>query len=331
MQIDNQPDTTPQRSIRWVFFGNEGLRAGWSILLFLLFAGLLATLLTAAFKHFAPPQIHKGQGLAPSYPLIIDGCMFGVAAISAFLVSRIEKRNPALYGIGPLSMHRVQQFAMGIVFGVTTLSLLMLALKLSGTFVIDGVLLHGMEIVQWGAAWACAFVVVALAEEFLMRGFLQYTLARGVAGIAKAMGHEGPVCQRIGFWVAAGFFSLLFGLMHGSNPGESPIGLISAGLIGLVFAYSLWRTGSLWWAIGFHAAWDWSESFLWGVPDSGGISQHRLLATHPQGSPLMSGGLTGPEGSLMVLPVALLVAAIIALTLKHEPGSPAEAASHPPL
>jgi hypothetical protein len=84
----------------------------------------------------------------------------------------------------------------------------------------------------------------------------------------------------------------------------------------MVFCFSLWRTGSLWWAIGFHAAWDWSQSFLYGVADSGLMIQHHLLATHPVGKPVLSGGATGPEGSIFILVVLGLASAIIVGTLR---------------
>ncbi|HTU60556.1 MAG TPA: hypothetical protein VMF89_19025, partial [Polyangiales bacterium] len=80
-------------------------------------------------------------------------------------------------------------------------------------------------------------------------------------------------------------------------------------------AFSLWRTGSLWWAIGLHAAWDWAQSFLFGVADSGSVSAYRLMSTHPVGSPWLSGGATGPEGSVFVLPVMLLITLVAVLTL----------------
>ena len=87
-----------------------------------------------------------------------------------------------------------------------------------------------------------------------------------------------------------------------------------AGLAALVFSLSLWRTGSLWWAIGFHASWDWAQSFLFGVPDSGTIVANRLFATHPLGSALLSGGSAGPEGSLFVLPAFLIACLVLHLT-----------------
>jgi hypothetical protein len=123
--------------------------------------------------------------------------------------------------------------------------------------------------------------------------------------------------------VAAVFLSFLFGASHGSNAGESPIGLVSAGLIGLVFCLTLWRTGSLWWALGFHAAWDWAQSFVFGVADSGTMVQFHLMGTHPVGKVLLSGGATGPEGSELILVVVALVTGVVVWTLptRREPGA----------
>ncbi|SDF61570.1 CPBP family intramembrane glutamic endopeptidase [Terriglobus roseus] len=329
---DEETSNPPQHILRRIFFAEDGLRAIWSIVLFLGLTFALVRGVLELFRSFLHQQqlVLKNTGELPAgFSLLIDGVVFAVAALVAFLISRLEKRDFGKYGIDALRPHRIRQFAAGIAVGIGTMCLLMLALKVAGVVVFNGMLLHGAEIVKWGALWALAFLVVGLTEEYLMRGFLQFQLARGVAAIASRMGHREALCKRIGFWVAAGFFSLLFGLLHGNNPGESPIGLLSAGLIGLVLAYSLWRTGSLWWAVGYHAAWDWTQSFVWGVADSGGVSQHRLLLTHSQGPLLLSGGLTGPEGSILVLAIILLVTAIVALTLKPEPGSPAAESNVP--
>ena len=108
--------------------------------------------------------------------------------------------------------------------------------------------------------------------------------------------------------------SCLFGALHLLNPGESAPGIAAVFLAGMVFSYALWHTGSLWWAIGFHMAWDWAQSFLYGVPDSGFISAGRLFNTHATGNPLLSGGKTGPEGSVFVLPIFLLIIVIVRFT-----------------
>ena len=71
-----------------------------------------------------------------------------------------------------------------------------------------GLSIHGSLIVSSTAAWAIAFVMVGLAEEFAFRGYMQFTITTG-----------------IGFWPAALLMSLLFGLAHAGNPGESKTGL----------------------------------------------------------------------------------------------------------
>ncbi|MEK6397394.1 MAG: CPBP family intramembrane glutamic endopeptidase [Terriglobus sp.] len=325
-------DTPPQSKLHTIFFGEDGLRSIWSILLFLLLAFALANLGFYALRniiHQLQTQAKTTRELPVSFPFVMDSVLLLAALIPAFFISKLEKRPFGAYGIDALKPHRIRQFVMGLAVGLGTMCLLMLALKLAGAVVFAGTLLHGADVLKWGTLWAVAFLLVGLAEEYLMRGFLQFQLARSVAAIAAHMGHRPALQKRLGFWVAAGFFSLLFGALHGNNPGESPIGLISAAFIGMVFAYSLWRTGSLWWAIGYHAAWDWAQSFVWGVADSGGVSQHRWLNTTPKGPVLLSGGATGPEGSFLVFLVIILSVAIIALTLKQEPNSPAAEANLP--
>jgi hypothetical protein len=70
-------------------------------------------------------------------------------------------------------------------------------------------------------------------------------------------------------------------------------------------------TGSAWWAIGCHAAWDWAETYFYGTPDSGFVAQGHFLTTAPVGNTLWSGGTDGPEGSLLVAPVILLLLGIL--------------------
>jgi membrane protease YdiL (CAAX protease family) len=101
-----------------------------------------------------------------------------------------------------------------------------------------------------------------------------------------------------------------FGLAHLTNSNEGLVGLASVLLAGLVFCWVLWFTGSIFFAIGFHTTWDWAQSFLFGVPNSGQLSEGRLFLTHPQGSEVWSGGKTGPLGSLLMIPIIVLTSAV---------------------
>jgi len=137
-------------------------------------------------------------------------------------------------------------------------------------------------------------VIVALFEENAFRGYLLHTLAEG-----------------LGFWPAAVLMSLLFAAVHVQNPGESKAGIVAVFAFGMMLAFSLWRTGSLLWAIGFHFMWDYSESFLYGVPDSGLVQPEHLLSTRLSGPAWITGGSVGPEGSWFIF----VLLATVALTI----------------
>ena len=86
-----------------------------------------------------------------------------------------------------------------------------------------------------------------------------------------------------------------------------PPGLLAAAWIGMFFCLTLWRTGTLWFAVGFHAAWDWGETFFYSVPDSGMVSPGHLLSSSLRGPQWLSGGSVGPEGSVLCFVVIALV------------------------
>jgi hypothetical protein len=155
-------------------------------------------------------------------------------------------------------------------------------------FAFGHVLLHGARLARFAAFWALMFLLVGLFEEFLLRGYSQFTLSRG-----------------IGFWPAALVLSCAFGLIHLRNGGEQWRGLLAAAFIGFFFCLTLRRTGSLWFAVGFHAAWDWGETFFYSVPDSGMVAPGHLLSSSLRGSDWLSGGSVGPEGSVLCLVVVV--------------------------
>jgi membrane protease YdiL (CAAX protease family) len=192
----------------------------------------------------------------------------------------------------------------GAFWGVVSLSALIGILHALHLLVFDGIALHGIALLRFGLEWLVMFLVVGFAEEYLMRGYLQFTLTRGFYGLGG-----GPESKQraVAFWCAAVVMSALFACAHLGNGGENFVGLFMVFIAGIVFSYALWRTGSLWWGIGFHMAWDWAQSFLWGVPDSGSLSYGRLMNTHPVGKVFLSGGSDGPEGSIFVIPIMLLV------------------------
>ncbi|MGC1969086.1 MAG: hypothetical protein WA673_21675, partial [Candidatus Acidiferrales bacterium] len=68
-----------------------------------------------------------------------------------------------------------------------------------------------------------------------------------------------------------------------------------------------------WFAVGFHAAWDWAETFFYGTPDSGLVGVGHYLNTSVNGSKWITGGSAGPEGSVIAFFVILICAGLVHL------------------
>ena len=85
------------------------------------------------------------------------------------------------------------------------------------------------------------------------------------------------------------------------------MGILGAMVIGFFFCLTLRRTGNLWFAVGFHAAWDWGESYFYSVPDSGGMAPGHLLRSSLQGPHWLTGGTVGPEGSVFLFVLLALM------------------------
>lgn len=217
--------------------------------------------------------------------VMVEGSMMLAAILPGFMMARVEDRPFADFGLpGRFAFGR--NFWVGSLWGIGSLTVLMLTLRATGVFEFGTLSLHGARIWKFATYYAVLFLLTGFFEEFLVRGYSQWVLA-----------------QAMKFWPAAAFLSCAFGYIHRDNPGESKTGLIAAGLIGFFLCLTLRRTGDLWWAVGFHMAWDWGESYLYSVPDSGALLPGHLLNSSLHGPDWLTGGSVGPEGSYLVFAV----------------------------
>lgn len=293
------PAPAPPAPQYTVFRGPNGIRAGWRVLLFLVFVVLLGIALATPFalmqvmrRAAATPNSQAGNfGLTPAGLSITEGALFFCTAVAALIMARIERRKFSQYGL-PLRSAFGKDFWIGILVGFSAISGCLLGIAALHGFRLTGIATHGSTLLRALVAWSLTFVLVGLAEEFSFRGYLQYTLTTG-----------------IGFWPAAILLSALFGLAHSRNPGESTAGLLSVVMFALMFCLFLRRRGNLWWAVGFHAGWDWGQTFFYGVPDSGIPAYHSLFGCSFNGPAWLTGGTVGPEASVFT-PIVLAVVTI---------------------
>jgi len=265
---------------REVFVGPDGMYAGTRWLIYLAMGGIIL-FLEGALLHF----IHPHETGALLWGMATEASMMLAAILPGFVMAQIEGRPFGDFGL-PARGAFGRNFWVGSLWGIVSLTVLMLVLRATGAFTFGSLNLHGGRIVKFALYYALFFLITGFFEEFLLRGYSQWVLTRGM-----------------NFWPAAALLSISFGYIHGANPGEARIGLVAVVAIGFFFCLTLRRTGDLWWAVGFHMAWDWGESFLYSVPDSGTLLPRHLLNSSFQGPDWLTGGSVGPEGSYLVFVV----------------------------
>ncbi|HSS52818.1 MAG TPA: CPBP family intramembrane glutamic endopeptidase [Thermoanaerobaculia bacterium] len=150
------------------------------------------------------------------------------------------------------------------------------------------------------------FLIQAGIEELVVRGYIYHALRErwraGTAALAS---------------------SVLFALLHASNPDVSAVALVNIVLAGLVLAALVERSGSLWGATIAHGVWNFVLSCLVSLPVSG-FSIFHLLNVSVTGSPQVTGDGFGPEGSLALTALGLPLAAGLWWRIARNRARPAE-------
>jgi membrane protease YdiL (CAAX protease family) len=266
-----------------IFVGPQGIRAGWRFVMFVFllfgFSKLFFLLLTVLFHY----QEHVGW-----FPtdFLLDGMLsFGAALLAAWIMSRIERQPFHEYGLS-WNTKFMKYFWQGVLWGFGASLLMVILLRLFGAASFEGVALHGQTLVKFALLWAAAFLLLGFAEEFAYRGYSQTTLTDGM-----------------GFWPAAVLLSAVFGAVHYFfKPLESWMDGLSVGLFGLFWCFTLRRTGTLWFAIGFHAMSDYADMVLFAQPNTGNNGQSltgHLLNVSYHGPEWLTGGPRGTEASAL--------------------------------
>jgi uncharacterized protein len=277
-ELPPAPLLVPRNPLNVVFFNDHGLRSGWRIVIYVFQVLLLGT----AFNFLLGHVLHLPKTATPAMwqMMLQEGISFLIVFLPALTMARLETRPLGDYGLPAQSMFKTH-FWHGAVLGIAEISVLIGCIALFGGYTFGSLAVHGSAIFRWALLWAVFFVFVGLFEEFTFRGYLQFTLADG-----------------IGFWPAAWILSLGFGGVHLMNQGESPVGALSVVTIALVFALALRRTGNLWLVVGWHASFDFGETFLFSVPNSGTVFEGHLSNAILHGPVWVTGGTVGPEGSV---------------------------------
>ena len=283
-----------------LFVGPQGLRAGWSLLVY-----IAAGLLVEGGIGWIVSRFWRSPREAPWTPgLLVAGeaAFFAIALLLTLFMGRIERRGLADYGF-PLRRAFGARFWEGSGWGLASCALVYVLMAAGGGYSVHGLAVSGVAALRWALLWALAMLGIAVYEEFYFRGFPLFTLTRG-----------------LGFWPAALILSLYFGGIHYfEKPHESWLDFLNVGLIGLFFCFTVRRTGDVWFATGWHFAFNFLSMGVMGSPNSGNQGGKPLTGHLLQGSfrgpDWLTGGPTGAQASVFTL--AMVAVLFLLFHLRH--------------
>lgn len=294
--MTQQPQTHERSLFQTVFLSPEEprLRAGWRLLLHALFyLSIMLTLSIGALLFYQGVQ----GGIITSISLAIMIDLVSILSATYFARRFLDYRSFS---------------SLGLKIDRSTLSDLIVG------FLIPGLMMALIFLVEYAAGWTqfqgwawqtvgmsqsaigllgglSAFIMVAIGEEILSRGYHLQNLIEG-----------------LNLHWALFLSSSVFALLHFFNPSSSlmsTLGLLAAGYF---LAYGWVRTRKLWLPIGLHIGWNFFEGNVFGFPVSG-LDTFRLLLHTPSGPEFITGGTFGPEAGLIAIPAMLLGAWLVKL------------------
>jgi uncharacterized protein len=248
--------------------------------------GAIALFAVLVFASASAMHLH---GLAAACAQLLVG--LGAWGIYLAYVHLLETRSATELPLPDMPRQFAQGFLIGAALFATTVGILWLA----GAYSVQAVNPADVMLAPLVGALGAAFL-----EELAVRGVLFRIIE-----------------ESLGTWWALALAALIFGLLHGLNPGAgwnsvAAIALESGILLAAAFVYAR----NLWLGIGLHCAWNFTEGGVFGASVSGGKG-HGLLSAEFLGPAWLTGGQFGPEASLVAVLVCLPAAVALLLLARR--------------
>ncbi len=293
---------------RLVIGPDRKLRMLWrAVIFFALAYWVLPLALDPAFDYLTG-RLHLAAGLTAANVAINEFENFIVALICTAIFARYEGRRVDSYGL-PVARAFGAHTGEGALAGIVMAGAVAAVMYLLGGMRIHGLATAGSALPLSALAWLGANLCVGVAEEFWFRSYFLQALWKS-----------------LGFWPASIVIALLFAADHYFfKTGENVWDVITLVSLSLLMCYSVLRTGTLWFAVGFHIAFDYMQLFVIGTPNGARLPQGRLLDASFDGPAWLSGGVLGTEASFLMYPmIALLWLYIWWRFRANPPASPAD-------
>ena len=215
---------------------------------------------------------------------------FFTALICTGAFAMYERRRIDSYG---LPVKRAFSWATweGVLAGIIMSGIVAGGMLALGGMRINGFAATGTRLFVSALAWLAANISVGISEEFWFRSYFQQTFWKS-----------------IGFWLSSIVIALIFAAEHYFlKEGENIWDVITLVSLSLLMSYSILRTGTLWFAVGFHVSFDYMQLFVIGTPNGNRVPVGRLLDAKFVGPDWLTGGVLGTEASLLMYPAIALL------------------------
>ena len=266
------------------------LRMLWrAVIFFALAYWVLPLALDPAFD-FVAQRLHLAAGLTAANVALGESENFIIAFICTAIFARYERRRVDSYGL-PVAGAFGARSGEGALAGIVMAGAVAAAMYLLGGMHIHGLATAGSALALSALAWLGANICVGVAEEFWFRSYFLQALWKS-----------------LGFWPASIIIALIFAADHYFfKTGENIWDVITLVSLSLMMCYSVLRTGTLWFAVGFHIAFDYMQLFVIGTPNGARVPQGRLLDASFHGPAWLTGGVLGTEASFLMYPMIALL------------------------
>ena len=254
---------------------------------FLFIGGIILFLIAYSFASL--PEYYIGINWFSGSLSLISGVL--LLLMYRWLVGSYEDRN-----VEELSTQKcLKHTGIGFLWGVLMMAAIIGIFAISGWYKVVGCSFNAGIIYRY----LMTYFVVAVGEEIVFRGIMFRLLD-----------------SQFNVWVALLISAVVFGIAHIINPNATVvstvgISLASGVLFGLLFKY--YRT--LWVPIGIHWSWNFVQGTVAGCPVSGGAPDYSILESFTSGPELFTGGLFGPEASVITMAIGFVMCVWIGIKL----------------
>jgi membrane protease YdiL (CAAX protease family) len=232
----------------------------------------------------------KDAASAPGLPLLLPSGQLIPLVTGIFIIANllivylsyayfVERRSVSELALPPMG----RELGIGLLLGFGLFTTCVLIAMVLGLYRIEGV--NNWQVLLSGL-WAAPLPPVF--EELLFRGVVFRILEEVFGG-----------------WVALVLSSVVFGLVHSGNPGETFAGVAAIAIVyGPMLAAPYMVTRRLWLGIGLHGAWNFTMGKIFSGSVSGNAAPQGLFKTTFTGPELLTGGNAGMEGSQIAMLVS---------------------------